>query len=132
MLCLFFPAPVCVLFISLGRSLPLFTLCSLIYFCVYLRLCLFPFSFRSRSISSALPLLTKPNAANPVAFPAPEDALLCNRVELVLPGAVRAQHSLGTRILEPPTARIVHTALPRWSECDVWRLQKCWNAVIIH
>lgn len=53
-------------------------------------------------------------ATNPAAFPAPEDALLCNIVELVLPGAVRAQHSLGIRILEPPTARTVHTALPRW------------------
>jgi hypothetical protein len=55
-------------------------------------------------------------AKNPVAFSAPEDALLCNRVELVLPAAVvRAQRSLGIRILEPPTARIVHTSLPRWS-----------------
>jgi len=54
-------------------------------------------------------------ATNPVAFLAPGDALLCNRVELVLPGAVRAQHSLGIRILEPPTARFVHTSLPRWS-----------------
>jgi hypothetical protein len=54
-------------------------------------------------------------ATNPVAFSAPEDALLCSRVELVLPGAVRAQRSLGIRILEPPTARIVRTSLPRWS-----------------
>lgn len=63
-------------------------------------------------------------ATNPVAFPAPEDALLCNSVELVLPGAVRAQHSLGIRILEPPTARIVHNCAPTL-ECDLWRLRTC-------